>query len=374
MLTLLSLAAPAQAGALTCDAALANIFWLGIKELRSFAARPGAARPGRLCLLASPSTPRRKATAQELHNASIAIVDEDHSPLSRRIAQAFLPPYFKPPQAIAERDIDRLMDSGAIHLRRRHPAELPARRPRRPPARGAAQRRRDRDDPGGHRRRLHRSRSSRPRSQRFVSRVRAARRPPVAADVRIAFNPNVTTAWFTSVMGIINNITMLAIILAGAAVIREREHGTLDHLLVMPLTPFEIAMAKVWANGLVITVAVGLSLYFVVRDAARHADRRLGPAVPRRASCSICSSLRRSASFSATVARSMPQLGLLFILVVTADEHAVRRQHAAREHAALAADRDAGVAVDALRVVCRRRSSIVAPASTSSGRSSSRLR
>jgi ABC-2 type transport system permease protein len=83
--------------------------------------------------------------------------------------------------------------------------------------------------------------------------------------VRIAFNPNITTAWFTSVMGIINNVTMLAIILAGAAIVREREHGTMDHLLVMPLTPFEIAMSKVWANGLVITVAVGLSLYVVVR-------------------------------------------------------------------------------------------------------------
>ena len=61
---------------------------------------------------------------------------------------------------------------------------------------------------------------------------------------------------------------MLAIILAGAAVVREREHGTMDHLLVMPLTPFEIAMSKVWANGLVIAVAVGSRLYFVVRTDA----------------------------------------------------------------------------------------------------------
>ena len=83
--------------------------------------------------------------------------------------------------------------------------------------------------------------------------------------MRVAFNPNITTAWFTSVMAIINSITMLAIVLAGAAIVREREHGTMDHLLVMPLTPFEIAMSKVWANGLVITVAVGLSLYLVVR-------------------------------------------------------------------------------------------------------------
>ena len=103
------------------------------------------------------------------------------------------------------------------------------------------------------------------RDQQFRLATEGRPRPPVNLDVRIAFNPNVTTAWFTSVMGIINNVTMLAIILAGAAIVREREHGTMDHLLVMPLTPFEIAMSKIWANALVITVAVGLSLTIVVR-------------------------------------------------------------------------------------------------------------
>ena len=82
----------------------------------------------------------------------------------------------------------------------------------------------------------------------FLSRAEGTPPPPVNLAVRVVFNPNVTTAWFTSVMGIINNVTMLAIILAGAAIVREREHGTMDHLLVMPLTPFEIAMSKVWAN------------------------------------------------------------------------------------------------------------------------------
>ena len=67
--------------------------------------------------------------------------------------------------------------------------------------------------------------------------------------MRVAYNPNVLTVWFNSIMGIVNNVTMLAIILAGAAVIREREHGTMDHLLMMPLTPFEIAMAKIVGNG-----------------------------------------------------------------------------------------------------------------------------
>ena len=99
----------------------------------------------------------------------------------------------------------------------------------------------------------------------FLSRSEAVAPEPVKLDVRIAFNPNLTSAWFMSVMGLINNVTMLAIILAGAAIVREREHGTMDHLLVMPLTPFEIAISKIWSNGLVIVVAVASSLAFVIR-------------------------------------------------------------------------------------------------------------
>jgi len=116
------------------------------------------------------------------------------------------------------------------------------------------------------------------------------------------------------VMGIINNISMLAILLAGAAIVREREHGTMDHLLVMPLTPFEIAMSKVWANGLVITVATGLSLYVVVRwmlsvpIAGSIPLFMLGVTIYLFFATAI-------GIFLGTVARSMPQLGLLFMLV-----------------------------------------------------------
>ncbi|HWA99579.1 MAG TPA: ABC transporter permease, partial [Pirellulales bacterium] len=88
---------------------------------------------------------------------------------------------------------------------------------------------------------------------------------PIELVVRKAFNPNGDTSWFTSIVAIINQVTMLTIILTGAALLREREHGTIEHLLVMPLTAFEIAMAKVWANGLVILVAATASLFFVVR-------------------------------------------------------------------------------------------------------------
>ena len=148
----------------------------------------------------------------------------------------------------------------------------------------------------------------------FLTRAEGSAVAPLNLVVRIAFNPNVTTAWFTSVMGIINSITMLAIILAGAAVVREREHGTMDHLLVMPLTPFEIAMSKIWANGLVIVVAVGLSLRFVVHGllgvpiAGSIPLFLIGAAIYLFFATAI-------GIFLGTIARSMPQLGLLYLLV-----------------------------------------------------------
>ena len=101
--------------------------------------------------------------------------------------------------------------------------------------------------------------------QQFVQRYRGASLQPVELAPRMLFNPNLTQAWFGGVMEVINQITMLSIILTGAALIREREHGTVEHLLVMPLSAFEIMLAKVWSMGLVVLLAAALSLKLVVQ-------------------------------------------------------------------------------------------------------------
>src|SRR5690348_3499124 len=90
---------------------LANIFWLGTKELRSFF--HDAVLLGLVIYSFSLAViAQAQSNSEELHNASLGIVDEDHSALSRRIVGAFLPPYFKPPQPVDERDVDRLMNTG----------------------------------------------------------------------------------------------------------------------------------------------------------------------------------------------------------------------------------------------------------------------
>ena len=145
------------------------------------------------------------------------------------------------------------------------------------------------------------------------------------------------SSWFKSVVAIINQITLLTVVLTGAAVIREREHGTLEHLLVMPLTAFEIAMAKVWANGLVILVATARLAVPGRADGAEGAVRRLAC---RCGSLGVVLYLFFATAlgiFLGTISRSMAQFALLIILVIVVLHAAVGRQHARREPAAVAA-------------------------------------
>jgi ABC-2 type transport system permease protein len=100
--------------------------------------------------------------------------------------------------------------------------------------------------------------------QRFISGREDSTGAPINLVVRAAFNPNLKTAWFSAMTQVINQITMLTVILTGAALIREREQGTVEHLLVMPVVPSEIMLAKMIANGLVILIAAMLSLQVVV--------------------------------------------------------------------------------------------------------------
>jgi ABC-2 type transport system permease protein len=300
--------------------AIENIFWLGLKELRSFFS--DYVLLGLVIWSFSGAIyAQANSNLQELHNASVAYLDEDNSPLSRHLISALLRPEFQRPDAVNERDIDHLMDTARYTFIICIPPNF------------------ERDVVVGREPAIQVNVDATAMVQaglgaRYIqeilateianfvshsegdslSRSRGVVRSPIALAVRVAFNPNVATSWFTSIMGIINNVTMLAVILAGAAVVREREHGTMDHLLVMPVTPLEIAFSKAWANGLVITVTVGLSLAIVVR---RMLGIPVTGSVPLFLSGVVIYLFFATAIgiFLATIARSMPQLGLLYILV-----------------------------------------------------------
>jgi ABC-2 type transport system permease protein len=241
---------------------LANIYRLGVKELRSLRSDPVMVF---LILWAFTFIVYSVAKGEkfEVQQASVAIVDEDQSALSRRIGAAIQQPFFREPVAIEAGQIDKAMDRGeyvfVLEIPPGFEADILA--GRRPAiqididATAMSQ--------AGNGAVLLENIISR-ELRRFLQKSDEGDLLPVSLIVRTKFNPNSDSVWFTSVMQVINNITMLSVILCGAALIREREHGTIEHLLVMPVTPIDIMLSKIWANGLVIVVAALLSLFLVV--------------------------------------------------------------------------------------------------------------
>lgn len=116
-------------------------------------------------------------------------------------------------------------------------------------------------------------------------------------------------------MEIINLVTMLSIVLTGAALIREREHGTIEHLLVMPVKPAEIMLSKVWSMALVVLVATTLSLLFVVQGLL-HVPIEGSILLFLTGAVLHLFATTSMGIFMATLARTMPQFGLLLILVL----------------------------------------------------------
>src|SRR4029079_6496017 len=88
-----------------------NVIHLGVKEFWSLARDPMM-----LLLIVYAFTASIYSTASalpdSLHNAPIAIVDEDQSPLSQRIVNAFQPPLFVPPKLVSREEMDASLGAG----------------------------------------------------------------------------------------------------------------------------------------------------------------------------------------------------------------------------------------------------------------------
>ena len=292
---------------------LANIYRLGLKELKSLWADKTLlvlicwAFSGAIYTAAT-------GVSQELHNAPIAIVDEDQSPLSRRLIDAFYPPYFRPPQLIELKALDAGMDAGRYNFTLVIPARF------------------QHDVLAGKVPDVQLNIDATIMSQAFIGATyiqsivlgeineyltgtRDSAATPIKLTTRVRFNPNLKGFWFGGVMEVINNVTMLTIILVGAAFIREREHGTIEHLLVMPLTPFEIMMAKIWANGLAVLCGVSFALFVMVERVLQVPIAGSQPLFLAAAACYLFAAASIGI-FLGTLARSMPQFGLLVILCI----------------------------------------------------------
>jgi len=290
---------------------LLNIFRFGIKELQilwrdkvmviliawsfSFAIYIGAT-----------------SASVELHNAPIAFVDQDRSTMSMHLSNAFYPPHFKMMGIISQNKMDRGMDSGEYTFVVVIPSGF------------------EKDILSGKvpdiqlnidATRMTQAGIGAGYIQQIITKELTTflqtpeTKLPINLITRMKYNPNRESTWFGGVMEIINNIAMLSIMLSGAALIREREHGTLEHLLVLPVSAIEIMLGKVWSMGLIVLIAVTFALIFVVEGI-------LG--VPLSGSLPLFLAGTSLALFATTslgilmgtIARTMPQFGLIFIMTI----------------------------------------------------------
>ena len=291
----------------------ANILHLGVKELRSLLRDPMLLA---LVVYSFTFSVYTAATSlpETLNKASISIVDQDRSQLSMRIVDAFYPPHFMPPVLITPAEMDARMDAGldtfALNIPPGFQRDVLAERSPALQLNVDATRMSQAFTGSGYIQSIVSSEIN-----AFLQGYRSEAPASVDLALRVRFNPELNQSWFGAVMQVINQVTMLSIILTGAALIREREHGTIEHLLVMPVTPFEIMISKVWSMALVVLVASGLSLVFMIQGLL---------AVPIAGSTTLFlagTALHLFATtsmgiFLATVARSMPQFGLLLMLVL----------------------------------------------------------
>ncbi|SEP98640.1 ABC transporter permease [Thalassovita taeanensis] len=292
---------------------LKTILHLGVKELRGLLRDPMLAGLIVYAFTLSIYT-SANAVPETLNKATIAIVDEDRSPVVQRVSEAFYLPYFSAPRQITREEMDARMDAGkdtfALNFPPNFQADLLAGRQPVVQLNVDATRMAQAFSGAGYIQNIVYTEIT-----AFLARSQQSAASQVALTMRARFNPSMNQTWFGAISNVIMAVTMLSIILTGAALIREREHGTVEHLLVMPVTAAEIMVSKVWSMGLVVLAATAFSLSVVVQGMLQ---------VPIPGSLSLFlmgAALHLFATtsmgiFLATLTGSMPQFGLLLMLVL----------------------------------------------------------
>ncbi|MGJ0301920.1 ABC transporter permease [Aliarcobacter cryaerophilus] len=252
-------------------------------------------------------------TSTELKNGSIAFVDSDKSQLSQRLIDAFYKPRFNTPDIISYYDIDKKMDSGYYTFIVLIPSEF------------------EKDVLS----------NNVPEIQVNIDATRMTQAGIGASYVRNiinqeietflkkssenSFNPklvtrykynqNLTGDWFGSINEIINNIVMISILLSAASLVREREHGTIEHLMVMPLSSFEIMISKILAVCIIVLIGVCFSIFFIV-EMLLQIPISGSIALYLFSTFLVLFATTSMGVFIGTIVKNMPQLGMVFILTI----------------------------------------------------------
>ena len=92
----------------------------------------------------------------------------------------------------------------------------------------------------------------------------AVRAPSLDDRVRVTFNPNMLSAWFAALLELLNMCTMVSLLLTAASLVREKERGTIERLLVSPARPIEIFLGKAIPTIALVLILSALSFVLVL--------------------------------------------------------------------------------------------------------------
>jgi ABC-2 type transport system permease protein len=139
--------------------------------------------------------------------------------------------------------------------------------------------------------------------------------PRIDNRVRLRFNPALNESWFSSISELLTMMTVACILLPASAMVREKERGTIEQLLVSPLSPFQIMFSKVLAMTTVMLIGIGIAVVGIMQPMFH---------VPVRGSMGLLCGLTALFVFTnaglgllvATYARNAGQAGMLTLLLV----------------------------------------------------------
>lgn len=256
-----------------------------------------------------------------LNHAATLVQDQDHSPQSRELLSRFQPPYFRMDGAVGQ-DAAALaaLDQGRAMLVLSVPPQFGKQLATGHPTSIAMQVDTTNSVLGflatSHAQQIVSQFGLESAMQRLGMGADAAHSlPNVQNDIRVWYNPNQEDSWFMGVAEMLNIATVFAVLLPAAAMVREKERGTVEQLIVSPLSPFGILFPKVVSMTGVILCGVALSLFLILIPLF---------AIPVKGSLLLFFALSGLyvfttaglGLFAATIARNLAQAGMLSILIL----------------------------------------------------------
>ena len=139
--------------------------------------------------------------------------------------------------------------------------------------------------------------------------------PRIENRVRLWHNADLNEPWFQTIAELVTMMTVMCILLPAAALVREKERGTIEQLLVSPLSALQVMLAKVLAMEAVMLLGVAVALFGIMQPLYH---------VPAKGSLALLFVLTALYAFTnaglglvaATFARNSGQTGLLILLIV----------------------------------------------------------